>query len=67
MQYANMYLKVIGCSCCTCLPQSSPATQNAQKMAAPSTPRMAQRLFTIAASNKSCTYTYIQTYEKDKK
>ena len=28
----NMYLKVIGCSCYTCLPQSSPATQNAQSL-----------------------------------
>ena len=34
----NMYLKVIGCSCYTCLPQSSPATQTALKtVAAPGT------------------------------
>ena len=29
----KMYLKVIGCSCYTCLPQTVPATQTTQKMA----------------------------------
>ena len=44
-----MYLKVIGCSCYTCLPRTAPATQTAQKMA-PGTstgaPQMDQRLLT---------------------
>ena len=47
----KMYLKVIGCSCYTCLPQTVPAAQTAQKMA-PGTgtgaPPGAQRLPTIA-------------------
>ena len=46
-----MYLKVIGCSCYTCLPRTAPAAQTAQKMA-PGTgteaPQMDQRLLTIA-------------------
>ena len=67
MQYENMYYKVIGCLCYTCLPQSSPTPQNAQNMAAPGILPMAQCLFTNAASNKSSTYTYMQTYAKDKK
>ena len=29
----KVYLKVIGCSCYTCLPRTAPATQTAQKMA----------------------------------
>ena len=45
----KMYLKVIGCSSYTCLPQSSPTAQTAQKMA-PGTgteaPQMDQRLLT---------------------
>ena len=45
------YLKVIGCSCYTCLPQTTPAAaQTAQKMAAPGTgtgaPQMDRRLLT---------------------
>ena len=43
----KVYLKVIGCSCYTCLPRIAPATQTAQKMA-PGTgteaPQMDQRL-----------------------
>ena len=43
----KMYLKMIGCSCYTCLPRTTPAAQTAQKMA-PGTgtdaPRMDQRL-----------------------
>ena len=44
-----MYLKVIGCSCYTCLPRTAPATaQTGWKMAAPGTgsgaPQMDQRL-----------------------
>ena len=46
-----MYLKVVGCSCYTCLPQIVPAAQTVQKMA-PGTgtgaPLVAQRLPTIA-------------------
>ena len=46
-----MYLKVIGCSCYTCLPQTAPAAQTDLKMATPSTgtgaPQMDQRLLTI--------------------
>ena len=49
-----MYLKVIGGSCYTCLPQGSPAAQTApaaqsvpRKMA-PGTPPTDQRLLTIA-------------------
>ena len=45
----KVYLKVIGCSCYTCLPQTVLAAQTAQKMA-PGTgteaPQMDQRLLT---------------------
>jgi hypothetical protein len=44
----KLYVKVIGCSCYTCLPQSSPAAaQRGLKKVAPGTPPMAQRLLTI--------------------
>jgi hypothetical protein len=47
----KLYLKVIGCSCYTCLPQSSPAAaQRALKKVAPGTPPMAQRLLTNETS-----------------
>ena len=47
----KMYLKVIGCSCYTCLPRTAPtAAQTGQKMAALGTgtgaPQMDQRLLT---------------------
>ena len=47
----KMYLKVIGCSCYTCLSRTAPAAaQTGQKMAAPSTgtgvPPVAQHLLT---------------------
>ena len=47
----KMYLKVIGCSCYTCLPRTAPdAAQSARKTAAPSigtgAPQMDQRLLT---------------------
>ena len=47
----KMYLKVIGCSCYTCLPRTAPAVaQSAQKTAASGTgtgaPQMDQRLLT---------------------
>ena len=45
----KLYLKMIGCSCYTCLPRTAPATHTAQKMA-PGTgtdaPPVAQRLLT---------------------
>ena len=50
----KMYLKVIGGSCYTCLPQGSPAAQTApaaqsvSRKMAPGTPPMDQRLLTIA-------------------
>ena len=48
----KLCLKVIGCSCYTCLPRTAPtAAQTAQKTAAPGTgtgaPQMDQRLLTI--------------------
>ena len=48
MQY-EIVIKVIGCSCYTCLPRTSPAAaQSARKTAAPGTgaPRLDQRLLT---------------------
>ena len=47
----KVYLKVIGCSCYTCLPRTAPATtQTGRKTAAPGTgtgaPQMDQRLLT---------------------
>ena len=50
MQYENVFKSDRWCSCYTCLPQSSPAAQIAQrKVAAPGTgaPPVAQRLLTI--------------------
>ena len=51
MQYENV-IKVIGCSCYTCLPRTAlAAAQSARKTAAPGTdtgpPQMDQRLLTI--------------------
>ena len=48
----KLYLKVIGCSCYTCLPRTAlAAAQIGRKMAAPGTgtgsPQMDQRLLTI--------------------
>ena len=60
MQYENVF-KVIGCSCYTCLPQTVPAAQTAQKMvAAPTTgtPPKDQRLFTIATLKQSPEHTH---------
>ena len=66
----KLYLKVIGCSCYTCLPQTVPAAQTAQKMA-PGTgtgaPPVAQRLLTIATPKQVHIYTYMQTRAKTKK
>ena len=58
----KLYLKVIGCSCYTCLPRTAPAAQTAQKMA-PGTgteaPQMDQRLLTNTWP-KQCTEISIQ-------
>ena len=57
----KLYLKVIGCSCYTCLPRTAPAA--GQKTAAPSTgtgaPPVAQRLLTNTWP-KQCTTISIQ-------
>ena len=55
-----MYLKVVGCSCYTCLPRTAPvATQSGQKAAAPGTgtgaPQMDQRLLTNTWSKQGTT------------
>ena len=46
----KVYLKVIGCSCYTCLPRTAPAAQTGRKTAALCTgtgaPQMDQRLLT---------------------
>ena len=60
----KMYLKVIGCSCYTCLPHTTPAAaQSGQKTAAPGTdtgaPQMDQRLLTNTWP-KQCTIMSIQ-------
>ena len=59
----KVYLKVIGCSCYTCLPCTAPVAQTAQKMAAPGTgtwaPQMDQRLLTNTWP-KQCTTISIQ-------
>ena len=55
----KMYLKVIGCSCYTCLPRTAPAAQTAPKTAAPGTgtgaPQMDQRLLTNTWSKQGTT------------
>ena len=68
----KLYLKVIGCSCYTCLPRTAPAAaQSAQKAAAPGTgtgaPPVAQRLLMIATPKQVHIYTYMQTRAKTKK
>ena len=69
----KMYLKVIGCSCYTCLPRTAPAVaQTGQKTAAPGTgtgaPLVAQRLLTNTwPKNKAQHNTYKQTKANTKK
>jgi hypothetical protein len=64
----KLYLKVIGCSCYNCLPQTLlAAAQTSLKKVAPGTPLVAQRLLTIATPNIVHTCTYMQTIAKDKK
>ena len=60
----QMYLKVIGCSCYTCLPRTAPTTaQTGRKTAAPGTgtgaPPVAQRLL-MNTLPKQCTIISIQ-------
>ena len=58
----KLYLKVIGCSCYTCLPRTAPAAQTAQKMAhgtGTGAPQMDQRLLTYTWP-KQCTIISIQ-------
>ena len=60
----KLYLKVIGCSCYTCLPRTAPAAaQTGQKTAAPGTgtgaPQMDQRLL-MTTWPKQCTIISIQ-------
>ena len=66
-----MYLKVIGCSCYTCLPCTAPATaQTGLKMAlgtGTDASPVAQRLLTIATPKQVHIYTYMQTRAKTKK
>ena len=68
----KLYLKVIGCSCYSCLPRTAPAAaQSGQKTAAPGTgtgaPPVAQRLLTNTWPKQVHTYTYMQTIAKTKK
>ena len=67
----KLYLKVIGCSCYTCLPRTAPAAaQSARKTAAaPGTgtgaPQVAQRLLTNTWP-KQCTILSIQANSNKK-
>ena len=60
----KLYLKVIGCSCYTCLPRTAPATaQTALKMTAAlctgtGSPPVAQRLLMIAMPKTSPAHTH---------
>ena len=66
----KLYLKVIGCSCYTCLPRTAPATQTAQKMApgiCTGAPPVAQRLLTNTWPKQVQHKTYKQTKENTKK
>ena len=68
----KLYLKVIGCSCYTCLPRTAQAAaQTAPKNAAPGTgtgaPQMDQRLLTNTWPKQRTTISIQQTLEKTKK
>ena len=67
----KLYLKVVGCSCYTCLPRTAlAAAQTAQKMdlgTGTDAPPVAQRLLTIATPKQVHIYTYMQTRAKTKK
>ena len=53
-----MYLKVIGSSCYTCLPQTAPAARSVPRKLAPGTPPTAQRLLTIAMPKQDPAHTH---------
>ena len=53
MQYEIVIKGDRWCSCYTCLPRTAPAAQTAQKMAAPGTPLVAQRLLRTHSQNKA--------------
>ena len=54
----NMYLKVLGGSCYTVLPQTAPAARSVPRRVAPGTPLTAQRLLTIATTKQSSEHTH---------
>ena len=54
----KIYLKVIGGSCYTCLPQTAPAARSVPRKVAPGTPPTAQRLLTIATPKQSPAHTH---------
>jgi hypothetical protein len=55
----KLYLKVIGCSCYTCLPQSSPAAaRTALQKGVPGTRPKAQRLLTLATPKHGPAHTH---------
>ena len=63
MQYENVFKGDRCCSCYTCLPQTAPAAQTAQKMVAAlgtgtGSPPVAQRLLTIATPKTSPAHTH---------
>ena len=63
----KMYLKVMGCSCYTCLPQTAPAAQTALKMAlgtGTDASLVAQRLLTIATPKQ--VHNHIHTCKQEK-
>ena len=60
------YLKVIGCSCYTCLPQTAPAVRSVPRKLAPGTPLTDQHLLTIATP-KQVQHIHMQTKANSKK
>ena len=66
----KLYLKMIGCSCYTCLPRTAPAAQTAQKMA-PGTGTeaspMDQRLLTSTWPKQGTTISIQANTNKTKK
>ena len=54
----NMYLKVIGGSCYTFLPQTAPAALSVLRRVAPGTPPTAQCLLTIATPKQNPAHTH---------
>ena len=68
----KMYLKVVGCSCYTCLPRTAPAAaQSGQKTAALRTstgaPQMDQRLLTNTWPKRGTTISIQANTNKTKK